>query len=706
MHRLIFFIALSLVILSCSKSQKMTETHKYTNHLIHENSPYLLQHAHNPVDWHPWNEAALEKAKKENKMLIISVGYAACHWCHVMEHESYEDSAVAAIMNKHFINIKVDREERPDIDDIYMSACHLTNNRSCGWPLNAFALPDGRPVWAGTYFPKEQWIRILNQFIDYKENNADKLEDAAENIMQGIRQMDQLVANEENEALDQKMLENIKERFIRSIDMKSGGRSGQPKFPLPNNYQFLLQYYDLFKDQNALEAVDITLLNMANGGINDQLGGGFARYSTDADWFAPHFEKMLYDNAQLVSLYAEAYQLSGNKLYGQTVEKTLEFIQRELTSETGGFYSSLDADSEGEEGKFYVWTAEEIKVIITDSKKREIFNAYYNVHASGNWEHGNNILYVDQDSETIAKKFKITTEELGQILEDCAEKMMDARAKRIRPGLDDKILTSWNGLMIKGFVDAYKALGDKSYLTAAENSIRFIIDNMMAQDGRLSRSYKDGQVKINAFLDDYATIISAFMALYEVSFDESYLERARVLMDYAIAHFYDEESSTFFYTSDLDPPLITRKTELNDNVIPGSVSMMAKNIFLLSEFYSNEKYRKISKKLINKLTPTLQKISEPSYYSNWLSLALYEFENPFEIVITGPEAGKFRDQLNKSFLPNSIVLGAEHNSALPLMQNKIDPTQTMIYVCKNKVCQLPVDNVKDALKQIAEFDVN
>lgn len=546
MHRLIFFIALSLVILSCSKSQKMTETHKYTNHLIHENSPYLLQHAHNPVDWHPWNEAALEKAKKENKMLIISVGYAACHWCHVMEHESYEDSAVAAIMNKHFINIKVDREERPDIDDIYMSACHLTNNRSCGWPLNAFALPDGRPVWAGTYFPKEQWIRILNQFIDYKENNADKLEDAAENIMQGIRQMDQLVANEENEALDQKMLENIKERFIRSIDMKSGGRSGQPKFPLPNNYQFLLQYYDLFKDQNALEAVDITLLNMANGGINDQLGGGFARYSTDADWFAPHFEKMLYDNAQLVSLYAEAYQLSGNKLYGQTVEKTLEFIQRELTSETGGFYSSLDADSEGEEGKFYVWTAEEIKVIITDSKKREIFNAYYNVHASGNWEHGNNILYVDQDSETIAKKFKITTEELGQILEDCAEKMMDARAKRIRPGLDDKILTSWNGLMIKGFVDAYKALGDKSYLTAAENSIRFIIDNMMAQDGRLSRSYKDGQVKINAFLDDYATIISAFMALYEVSFDESYLERARVLMDYAIAHFYDEESSTFF----------------------------------------------------------------------------------------------------------------------------------------------------------------
>lgn len=682
---------------SSNGSQKESD-YTYTNHLINESSPYLLQHAHNPVDWHPWGEAALNKAKAEDKMLLISVGYSACHWCHVMEHESFEDTTVARIMNDNFVCIKVDREERPDIDDVYMTACHAATGKSCGWPLNAFALPDGRPVWAGTYFPKKGWLDVLNYFIKEKKNNADKMEEYAVNLTKGIQNSEGIAINSNPPAFSAKQLGVIGEQFLSQIDFKKGGRQGAPKFPMPNNYEFLLRYYDVSKNPKVLEAVTKTLEEMAAGGIYDQLGGGFARYSVDDEWHVPHFEKMLYDNGQLVGLYAMAYRLTKNPQYKRVITESLDFIERELTDKNGGFYSSLDADSEGEEGKFYVWTSEAIDSLLTNKQDLNIFRSYYDVKKRGNWEHHKNVLRYRKTTAELADEFEVEEAAVLTALDRSKKILFEHRSHRIRPGLDDKILTSWNALMLSGYVEAYRALGDQAYLDTALKNARFIQKNMLQKDFRLNRNYKDGKSVINAFLDDYALTIKAFTDLYQVTFDEQWLRQAKGLADYAIIHFFDKKTKMFHYTSDLDPPLVVRKMELADNVIPGSNSSMARALYALGTFLYQTDYLDMSSQMLNNIAFDITKQQQPSFYSNWCNLYLQHVYTPYEVAIIGDGYAEQQQDMMGRFIPNAFFLGGQSEGSLTLLEGKLREDRTMIYVCQNKACKLPVEKVDRALE--------
>ncbi len=712
MRKYIYFLlvpALCLII-SCNTSstraqqqteEKATAQHKYTNELVNESSPYLLQHAHNPVNWYPWGEKALNKAKKEDKLIIISVGYAACHWCHVMEHESFEDSTVAKIMNDNFVCIKVDREERPDVDDVYMTACHLSGGGSCGWPLNAFALPDGRPFWAGTYFPKKTWLEILDNIQTTYEKEPEKIEEGAGQIMDNIQRIDDVQYFDSDEDFTAKRLDKIADKFLSAIDMQKGGRKANPsrpnKFPMPNNYQFLLEYYHQTEDKKALEAVEVTLDNIANGGIYDHVGGGFARYSTDPNWKVPHFEKMMYDNGQLVSLYSSAYQLIKNPLYKQRVYETLDWVEREMTSPEGGFYSSLDADSEGEEGKFYVWTKEEIDAVL-DSKTARYFNRYYNVKETGNWEHGVNILHVTSKLKKVADRYDMKEKELQKKLLAARASLLAEREKRPRPLLDDKVLTSWNALMMKGYIDAYRAFGDQKFLDVALRNANFIVNNQLQANNRLNRNYKDGKSVINAFLDDYALLTESFIALYQATFDEQWLNKAKDLTDYTIQYFHDEKSQLFFYTSSEDPALVARKKELSDNVISGSNSVMAKNLFYLGTYLYKQEYLDLSEKMLKAMVLQFENNQQPNFYANWCSLMTKYVEEPYEVAIVGKDWSAKRIAFDQEYLPNVLFLGGKDEGSLELLQNKLNEGETMIYVCKKKVCKLPVTEVDKALK--------
>ncbi len=671
--------------------------YKYTNQLINESSPYLLQHAHNPVNWYPWGKEALTKAKEENKLIIVSIGYAACHWCHVMEHESFEDEEVAAFMNENFISIKVDREERPDIDQIYMSAVQLITGQG-GWPLNCIALPDGRPIYGGTYFPKEQWLQVLEQVSNFVKQNPEKTENQARSLTQGVKSNELITLNTEKPDFELTDLNTIFSNWEKNIDYKNGGTFGAPKFPLPIGYQFLLHYNYLSNNEDALKAVTSTLDKMAMGGIYDQVGGGFARYSVDDVWKVPHFEKMLYDNAQLVSLYSTAYQKTKDPNYKTIVEETLEFVKRELTSPEGGFYSSLDADSEDEEGKFYVWKYEELQELLR--KEAELIIDYYNVTKEGNWEHGKNILLRSQKEKALPNKYNISETELSKRVKEAKEILLKEREKRIRPGLDDKILTSWNGLMLKAYVDAYKALGNQIYLDEALKSAEFINSKMINKDYRLYRNYKNGNATINAFLDDYAFTISALIELYQSTFDEKWLTIAHELLIYAFNHFYNYTTGMFYYTSDIDPELIARKMELTDNVIPASNSEMAKNMFLLGKYFFKDEYIQRAEKILNNIKPNTFK--NGAYFANWDILMAWFIREPYEVAILGNDYESILKEFGQHYLPNVIFLGGKNEGSLSLLQNKLVKGQTTIYVCQNKTCKLPVTEVNRALKQIME----
>ncbi len=685
-------------IMSCRMASQQHSDHPHTNQLIHENSPYLLQHAHNPVDWYPWGEAALSKAQKEQKMLLISIGYAACHWCHVMEHESFEDSVVAKVMNDNFVCIKIDREERPDIDDVYMTACQLASGRGCGWPLNAFALPDGRPVWAGTYFPKEQWMNVLAQFSNMWQNEKEKLDDYAKQLTQGIQSQDQIILGPPRK-LNLADAHKMAEALITKIDTKRGGRQGAPKFPMPSNYRYLLSYHQMTGNKEALKSVLTTLDHMARGGIYDQLGGGFSRYSVDADWIVPHFEKMMYDNGQLVSLYSQAYQVIGDERYREIVDQTIGWLDREMTNELGGFYASLDADSEGEEGKFYVWYEHEIDSLLPEDE-REVYKDYYTIRPQGNWEDEKNILYRKKPISDILKKHNLAEESLAELIERSNKILFDHRVTRVRPGLDDKVLTSWNALMLIGLVDAYRAFQDRSYLDRALRNAAFIKSNMLQPDFRLMRNYKDGKVKINAFLDDYAFLIEGLLALYQVTFDESWLNDAKALTEYAIEHFYDSEQKLFNYTSDIDPPLVARKKQIGDDVIPGSNSAMARNLNFLSHYFYDQRYREISDQLLFSLIDPIIESGQTSFYSNWALLYLEKLHPTYEIAIVGDKYEASKNEMQKRYLPNALYMGGKDEGTLALLKDKLQPSTTMIYVCQNKVCQLPVEDPNQALDQI------
>jgi uncharacterized protein YyaL (SSP411 family) len=656
--------------------------HHYTNALINETSPYLLQHAHNPVNWMGWHPEAFEKAKKENKLVIISIGYSACHWCHVMEHESFEDTGVAQIMNDHFICVKVDREERPDVDQVYMDAVQLISGGG-GWPLNAVALPDGRPIYAGTYYPKENWKKVLLYFVDYWQNHRDEALERATEITQGIKITD-TIAQKENAVFAAADRTAIFSKFDASIDYELGGRRGAPKFPMPVNYQYLLQNYFYAKNERALKAVIVTLDNMMNGGIYDQVGGGFARYSTDSAWIIPHFEKMLYDNAQLVSLYANAYRLTKNPRYKQVVEETLAFIERELSDASGGFYSALDADSEGEEGKFYVWSYEElVKLLGPDFEE---FAKVFKVSKHGNFE-GKNNLVREPAAKVDDAKLKLWK-----------AKLLAERSKRVRPRLDDKVLTSWNALMLKGYVDAYTAFGDVQYLDKALKNANFIKQNMLQSDFSLKRNYKNGKSNINGFLDDYSFTCEAFLALYQSTFDEQWLKLADSIAAYTIQHFYNLSNGMFFYTSVTDAPLIARKTESSDNVIPASNSSMAKVLYQLGMLHDNADYINKAKRAVMNLKENM--LNYPSYYANWAMLMDNFIDEPYEVAFVGKDALKLSQSFGEHYLPNCIVLGSIKESTLPLLEMKYKVNETLIYVCKNKSCKLPVKSVEEAISQV------
>jgi uncharacterized protein YyaL (SSP411 family) len=691
-------LAFIILIIGCKGQNPEPMKHQYTNALINETSPYLLQHAHNPVDWNPWNESTLEKAKTENKLLLISVGYAACHWCHVMEHESFEDSLVAQVMNKSFINIKVDREERPDVDQVYMNAVQLMTG-SGGWPLNVIALPDGRPVWGGTYFKKDQWMDALNQISKLYTEDPEKLNDYASKLEAGIKSLDVVQLNTDEPVFDQPFIVDALKHWSKQFDINQGGMNKAPKFMMPNNYHFLLRYAYQSNDTELLDFINLTLKQMAYGGIFDQIGGGFSRYSVDAKWHVPHFEKMLYDNGQLVSLYADAYLITKDELYKDIVTETLAYIKRDMTTKNGAFYSSLDADSktlegELEEGAFYVWKKEELKTLLKDDF--ELFSDYYNVNNYGFWEHNNYVLIRKDDDTKIIKKHNISKDYLVRKKNEWKDILIKERNKRAKPRLDDKTLTSWNAIMLKGYLDSYRVFGDKDYLASAEKNADFIINNQLREDGGLYHNYKNGKSTINGYLEDYAATIDAFLALYENTLNEKWLKTARDLANYTFNYFFDDTNNMFYFTSNSDAALVSRSIEYRDNVIPASNSIMAKNLFKLSHYFDNEHFSKTAMSMLNNVKPEMQ--DYPSGYSNWFDLMLNYAQPYYEVAIVGTEAKQKITELNKTYIPNKLIAGSISENDMPLLESRYNPNNTLIYVCVNKACKLPVSEVKDAIK--------
>jgi uncharacterized protein len=665
------------------------------NRLALETSPYLLQHAHNPVDWYAWGEEALAKAQTDNKPILVSIGYSACHWCHVMERESFENQTVADAMNQHFVCIKIDREERPDVDALYMDALHAMGGHG-GWPLNVFLLPNAKPFYGVTYLPPQNWMQLLRSIHNAFENHQDELIQSAEGFAKHLN-----TAEYEKYALDgseatfsiddlHQMFEKMKFHF----DLEKGGMDRAPKFMMPSIYKFLMRYYAVSQNPEALRHIELSLNHIALGGIYDHVGGGWARYSVDAEWFIPHFEKMLYDNGQLLSVYAEAYTLFGlnnhsSDLYQHRIEQTIGWLEREMLHPEGGFYAALDADSEGVEGKFYIWTQDELQEILGD--KFEAFAQLYNIKKQGNWEHGFNHLHIAPNPNGA---FELPSKEVIDLL-------FEARKKKIRPGLDDKILTSWNGLILKGLIDAYRALGDDKIRDLAINNARFLKNKMTTASGQLWRNYKNGKANIKGFLEDYATVIEAYIALYQATFEEEWLDEALKLMAYTIENFYDADDELFFFTDRTGEQLIADKKEVFDNVVPASNSIMAHNLYALGTICGHQDYVQLADWMLSKLKNSL--LADAQWATNWAALYALRSTPTAEIAIVGPEIEAFRKELDQYYLPNKLVVGTTSTSAVALLEDRIAiKGQTTIYVCYNQTCQLPVQSVAEALALVRQ----
>ena len=695
-----YFFFFILIADMNSQNLASSKPAEFTNDLINETSPYLLQHAHNPVNWKAWNANALEQAKKKNKLMVVSVGYSSCHWCHVMEEESFQDETVAKLMNENFISIKVDREERPDIDQIYMSALELITG-SGGWPLNAICLPDGRPIFAGTYFTKDEWIQVIEKLSKLYNEDPEKMIAYADKLEEGMKNMDLIEVNKELEPFELAELYATVTDWKTLLDYKNGGELSAEKFPKANNLNFLLRFSHQSNDTLLKGYLNTTLNKMASGGLYDQVGGGFSRYVVDKKWHIPHFEKMLYDNAQLVSIYSDAYLLTKNEDYKNVVDQTLSFVKRELTHENGAFYSSLDAVSEDEngisgEGNYYVWTKVELKQLIKNNY--DLFEKYYNINAIGLWKNDRYILYKNQSDSLFAKSNQMKLPELKLNIKDWNKTLFAAREKRHKPLIDEKALTSWNALMLKGYVDAYRVFDNPEYLNAAIKNAEFLQKQQLKPDGSLYRTHIDGKSMINGYSEDYAYVIEAFISLYQVTLDEKWLNSAKSLMDYTISHFYNKNSGMFFFTSDQDDALIIRTTETIDKATSSSNSVLAKNLFKLSHFYDDLDYRKMAHQMLSNLKSDILKF--PTAYSNWLDLmANYTF-NHYEFVISGKNAKKDLKTLNSYYLPNVLIAGSEKESELPLLKNRYDADDTYSYVCVEGACKLPETDVEKAIQQL------
>ncbi len=659
---------------------------------MQESSPYLLQHADNPVDWVPWSEAAFERARQENKLVLVSIGYSSCHWCHVMEHECFEDEEVAALMNQHFINIKVDREERPDVDQVYMTAVQLMT-QSGGWPLNCFTLPDGRPIYGGTYFPKEQWMSILNSLHYTFTNEKERTEEYATMLHDGIVASELIDTPQEKTTFSNEKLHEMVVRWKRQFDTMEGGDARAPKFPMPSNYQFLLQYGVQFSDEKTMQHVELTLDKMAMGGIYDHVGGGFTRYSTDMLWKVPHFEKMLYDNAQLISLYSQAYKVFKKPLYARVVHQTIEWLQREMQDFDGVYHAAIDADSQGEEGLYYCWSLQEYKEALHENY--DFASDLYAFNERGHWEDGKYIpLRVLTDAE-LQKKYNLTPEALEQKIAQVNDALLQTRKRRIRPAIDDKCLTAWNALLITGLSDAYAAFQNEEYMYLALKMVRWVLKYQLKDDNSLWRTRKHNISSIDGFLEDYATVIQAFVRFYEVTGLEEYALKARDITEYVLVHFQNKESKMFYFTPD-STKLIARKMDINDNVIPSSNSIMANNLLVLGHLFGKTEWIETAHQQLANIYDGMEQYG--SMYSNWAT-ALFKCTQPyFEVVFSGDNKLENSALLQNQYVPN--VLTAYDSSVIALGMNK-ESTTDLIFVCsENSGCLPPFDSVEEVINVV------
>lgn len=670
-----------------------------SNRLLDSQSPYLLQHAHNPVDWFPWGPEALEKAKSENRPILVSIGYSACHWCHVMERDSFEDESTAEIMNAHFVCIKIDREERPDIDNIYMDAVQAMGLQG-GWPLNVFLMPNQNPFYGGTYFPNQQWKGLLSNIADAFEKHEDQLAESAEGFGKSLnqRETEKYGISAANHELDPDELAEIVAKISSKLDPEWGGMNRAPKFPMPSIWSFLLDFALLRRDEKVVEQVLFTLRKIGMGGIYDQLRGGFARYSVDGEWFAPHFEKMLYDNGQLLELYSKAFQVSGDLFFKEKVIETVGWLEAEMLTSEGGFHAAQDADSEGVEGKFYVWKYEELKNLIPD--ELPWFSKLYNLKPDGNWEDGVNILFQTEREQRIAEELGMNLEEFKTKLKQVKTHLLEVRNQRIFPGKDDKILSGWNGLMSAGLIQAYYATGERHMLDLALKNLEFLNDKLV-RDGVLHRAYKNGKAYTPGFLEDYASVIRASLMAFEATGDPRWLDFARPLTDLCITEFYDESDGFFFFNNPNSEKLIANKKELFDNVIPASNSVMARNLHRLSLFTYEEKYSEIASKMLGGMKELI--LREPGFLCNWASLFLEKLVPTAEIAIIGKGATEKAKELQHTYLPNMILAFSERltENAAILADKTPDPEgNALIYVCFDHACRRPVSTREEAISQL------
>lgn len=666
----------------------------YTNDLINETSPYLLQHAHNPVNWVAWSDDAFERAKKENKLVLISVGYSACHWCHVMEHESFEDKEVAALMNKFFISVKVDREERPDVDQVYMTAVQLMTQQG-GWPLNCFCLPDGRPIYGGTYFPKDQWIHILKSLHFTFQNDFEKVEEYASKLHEGVQRAELIQKNETEIQFNIEKLRELVLRWSKLFDGINGGDSKAPKFPLPQNYLFLLEYATQMDDQKVMEHVCLSLDKMAMGGIYDQVGGGFARYSVDMLWKVPHFEKMLYDNGQLIELYSKAYRITNSPLYKRVVDETVQWLEREMIADRGGLYSALDADTEGQEGKFYVWSERELAETLTNDF--DWASDYFEMGYLSDWE-GNKVLMCSQTDEIFLNEKGWTEVFFDQELKKLKKRLLNIRSERVFPGIDDKVLTGWNAMTVKGLAHAAVIFDEPRYLDLGREIITTLLNNQW--DGnQLKRNFKNGYSTIDAFLEDYAHMIDGLIALHQADLEENWINAAVSLTEKAIQEFSDEKSGMFFFT-DSRSNLIARKMEINDNVIPSSNSVMAHNLFALGSLTGRMEWINRAEQMMYNVYDGMEMYG--SGYSNWAMLLQRMITEQKEVVFAGNNVdeaiSEFRGQIDIPVLLARVT----ESSTLSISQGRHSTDDLIIYVCEKGVCSLPVKSVAEAISRVIQ----
>lgn len=678
-----------------------------SNHLIHETSPYLLQHAHNPVDWYPWGDEALQKAKDENKPILVSIGYAACHWCHVMERESFEDVETAGFMNDHFINIKIDREERPDLDQIYMDAVQAMTG-SGGWPLNVFLTPEKKPFYGGTYFPPEpisnrpSWKDVLLAVSNAFKNKRKDIEEQAEKLTGHLHLFNSFGIETEGVSnfLNEDQADTACNNLLKSADKQWGGFGSAPKFPQTFSIQYLLRYYFSEKKrvgsyaEAALQQALLSLDKMIEGGIYDQAGGGFARYSTDREWLAPHFEKMLYDNALLVSVLTEAFQITKNKKYKKAIDHTLAFIEREMLHPQGGFYSAMDADSEGEEGRFYISDYDEVTEVLGDDA--EIFTAYYNITPEGNWE-GKNILRILEPLEDFSNRLKKPVDEVEAILDRGIKKLMTRRSNRIRPALDDKVILGWNALMNVAYSKSYAATGEEKYLQRAVHNMQFLIEAFKNQNGSYNHVWKNNHSKYTAFLDDYAFLIQALLQLQKVSGDNHWLHIAESLCNKVIEDFSEDEIF-FYYTPSYNHDVIVRRREIYDNATASGNAIMAQNLYELGIFLDNRQWIQRAEKMLSGMNNMMVKY--PTSFGAWLCSAFEMMKGLDEIVLMG-DYQKAQKQILAHYLPHAIfMVSSKPEDKYPLLKDKQILQPLTIYLCKNYSCQQPVYSVEKLINNL------